>query len=190
MRSGGYDRSTRDPLISRIAEVLTVGCLRCASATALLRFVGLPCASIALTLVRVIERHSDKLAAELVTKLGASLRTADLRKVPVEELQRQIEEVLGHLSEWLLTKTAYDIERRYLELGERRASQGVALSDFCWAVAVTKEHLSEFLERQGFRRGPVEICGEMELLRLLDQFFDRALCFATEGYEQYLQLQK
>jgi hypothetical protein len=27
----------------------------------------------------------------------------------------------------------------------------------------------------------------MELLRLLDQFFDRALCFATEGYEQYVQ---
>jgi len=35
----------------------------------------------------------------------------------------------------------------------------------------------------------VEIYGEMELSRLLDQFFDRALCFATEGYEQYVQLQ-
>jgi hypothetical protein len=75
-----------------------------------------------------------------------------------------------HLSEWLLTKTAYDIERRYLKVGERRASQGVALSDFCWAIAVTKEHLWEFLERQGLRRGPVEIYGEMDLLRLLDQF--------------------
>lgn len=67
-------------------------------------------------------------------------------------------------------------------MGERRASQGVALSGFCWAVAVTKEHLWEFLERQGFRRGPVEIYTEMELLRLLDQFFDRALCFATAGH--------
>jgi hypothetical protein len=53
---------------------------------------------------------------------------------------------------------------------------------------VTQEHLWEFLERQGFRRGPVEIYGEMELLRLLDQFLDRALCFATQGYEQYMQL--
>jgi hypothetical protein len=26
------------------------------------------------------------------------------------------------------------------------------------------------------------------LLRLLDQFFDRALCFAVEGYEQYVPL--
>ena len=115
---------------------------------------------IALTLVRVIERHSDELAAELVTKLGTSPRTTDLRKVPVEELQRQIEEVLRHLSEWLLTRTGHDIEQRFSELGERRASQGVALSDFCWAIAVTKGHLWKFLERQGFRRGPVEIYGE------------------------------
>jgi hypothetical protein len=144
---------------------------------------------IALTLVRAIERHANELSAELVTKLATSSRTNDLRKVPVAELQRQIEGVLLHLSEWLLTKTTYDVERRYLELAERRASQGVALSDFCWAIVLTKEHLWEFLERQGFRRGPVEIYGEMELLHLLDQFFDRALCFATEGYEQHSQLQ-
>jgi hypothetical protein len=89
-----------------------------------------------------------------------------------------------------ITKTAYDIKQRYLELGERRASQGVALSGLCWAIAVTKEHLWEFLERQGFKRGPVKIYREMELLRLLDQFFDRGPCFTTEGYEQYIQLQK
>jgi hypothetical protein len=68
---------------------------------------------IALTLVRVIERHSDELAAELVTKLGTSPRTADLRKGPVNELRRQIEEILQHLSEWLLTKTGDDIEQRF-----------------------------------------------------------------------------
>jgi hypothetical protein len=68
---------------------------------------------IALTLVRVIERHCDELAAELVTKLGTSPRTADLRKVPVNELRRQIEEILQHLSEWLLTKTGHDIEQQF-----------------------------------------------------------------------------
>ena len=143
---------------------------------------------IALGLVRVIERHSDELAAELIAKLETSSRTTDLRKVPVEELRRGIQEILRHLGEWLLTKTGHDIKQRFFELGERRASQGVTLSDFCWAIAVMKEHLWEFLERQGFKRGPVEIYGEMELLRLLERFFDRALCFATEGFEQYSQL--
>jgi hypothetical protein len=144
---------------------------------------------IALGLVRLIESHSDELAAELVAKLEASPRTADLRKVPIEELRRRIEELLHHLSEWLLTKTGSDIERRFFEIGERRASQGVALSDFCWAISLTKEHLWEFLQSQGFMHGPIEIYGELELLRLLEQFFDRALCFATEGYEQYVRLQ-
>ena len=144
---------------------------------------------ISLRLIQLIERHSDELVAELVTKLETSSRTSDLHKVPAEELRRRIHEILRHLSEWLLIKTDHDVEQRYFEIGERRASQGVALSDFCWAIAVTKEHLWEFLQRQGFKRGPVEIYGEMELLRLLDRFFDRALCFATEGYEHYLQLQ-
>jgi hypothetical protein len=82
-----------------------------------------------------------------------------------------------------------------IRLGERRGRKAVvchievALSDLCWAIFLTKGHLWEFLQRQGFMRGPIEIYGEMELLRLLDQFFDRALCFATEGYEQYMQLQ-
>jgi len=144
---------------------------------------------ISLKLVRLIEGHSDELAAELVVKLETSSRTADLHKVPVEELRRRIHEIFRHLSEWLLTKTGHDIEQRYFEIGERRASQGVALSHFCWAIAMTKEHLWDFLQQRGFMLGPVEMYGAMELLRLLDQFFDRALCFATEGYEQYIQKQ-
>jgi hypothetical protein len=143
---------------------------------------------IALRLVRLIEHHSDALAGELVVKLETSSRTADLRKVPIEELRQRLQEILRHLSEWLLTKTGHDIEQRYFEIGKRRASQGVALSDFCWSIVLIKEHLWAFLQSQGSTDGPVEIYGEMELLRLLDQFFDRGLCYATEGYEQYAQL--
>jgi hypothetical protein len=126
---------------------------------------------------------------ELIAKLETSSRTSDLRKVPVEELRRGLQEILRHLGEWLLTKTSHDIEKRYFKLCERRASQGVALADLCWAIALTKGHLWEFLQRQCVMGSPIEICGEMELLRLLDQFVDRGLCFATEGYEQYVPLQ-
>lgn len=144
---------------------------------------------IALRLVRLIERHSDELTTELLEKFKTSSHTADLSKVPIEELRQRIQELFLHLSEWLLTKTGHDIEQRYFEIGTRRASQGVALSDYCWAMIMTKEHLWEFLQRQGFMRGPLEIYGEMELLRLLDQFFDRGLCYATEGFERYAHLQ-
>jgi hypothetical protein len=116
-------------------------------------------------LVRAIERHSDGLAAELIAKLETSSRATDLRRVRVEELRRGILEIFRHLGEWLLTKTGHDIEQRYFEIGERRAPQGIALSDFCWSILLTKKYIWEFLQRRGFMPSPVEIYGEMELLR-------------------------
>jgi hypothetical protein len=138
---------------------------------------------IALRLVRLIENHSDELAQGLIEKFERSRRTSEMKKVPPVELRDRVDELLHQLGEWLLTKTDSDVERRYFEIGGRRASQGVSLSHYCWAIVLTKEHIWEFLEQQAFLTNPVEIYGEMELLRLLDQFFDRAICYAAEGYE-------
>ncbi len=140
---------------------------------------------IALRLVRLIEDHSDELAEGLLKKFEASSLTRDMNKVPAHELRDRVYEILRNLGEWLLYKREDEIERRYRELGTRRALQEVSISDYCWAIVLTKEHLWEFLQKQGMLRGPLEIYGELELLRLMDQFFDRALCYATEGYERF-----
>ncbi|HZQ24341.1 MAG TPA: hypothetical protein VFA89_16250 [Terriglobales bacterium] len=137
---------------------------------------------IALRLVRLIEDHSEEIAESLMRTFQSSSRTKDLSKVPAEELHARIREILQHLSEWLLTKTEIDIEKRYTELGARRAAQDVAVADLCWGFVMIKEQLWDFLARQGFLQGPLEIYGELELLRLLDQFFDRAICYSAEGY--------
>ncbi len=142
---------------------------------------------IALRLVRLVEEHSEELADGLTRKLQTSPRTGDMKKVPPEELRRRTREILQNLTEWLLTKTSADVEVRYAQLGARRASQGVALSDYAWAIVITKEHIWDFVQRQGFLHNPVQMYGEMELLRLMDQFFDRAICSAAEGYESQIQ---
>ena len=138
---------------------------------------------IALRLVRLIESHSNQLTEDLVQKLLTDSRTQDMHKVPLNEVRERIQELLQHLSDWLLNKTTHDIESRYMTLGARRAAQGVSMADFSWAFMFTKEHLWSFLQRQGFLLNAVELYGELELLRLLDQFFDRALCFTMQGYE-------
>jgi hypothetical protein len=138
---------------------------------------------IALRLVRLIEDHSDELAEGLLKKFRESPRTQDFSRVPSQELRERVHEILRHLGEWLVYTKEKDIETRYREIGARRAAQQVSLSDYCWAIVLTKEHIWEFLQRQGFLQGPLEIYGELELLRLLDQFFDRALYYVTEGYE-------
>lgn len=139
---------------------------------------------IAVRLVRLIESHSDELTDGLLQKFQSSPRTSELHKVPPHELRSRSYEILRNLSDWLLWKSSADIERRYKEVGVSRAAQNVSLADVCWAIMLTKEHIWAFLQREGFLRGPLEIYGEMELLRLLDQFFDRAMCYCVQGYEQ------
>ena len=140
---------------------------------------------IALRLVRLIESQSDQLAESLLHKLERSSRAADLRKVPAAEVRERTYEVYRNLSDWILTKTEEDIERVYKPLGRRRAEQGVSLSALCWAIMMIEENLWEFLEMEGMREKPLELLGSLELLRLLDQFFDQAVYYATLGYESY-----
>lgn len=137
---------------------------------------------IALRLVRLIEDHSEQLARGLVEKLKKCDRTPDLVRVPTSELHDRCHEVYRHLSDWLLNKPEHDIEALYRRIGARRADQGVSLASVTWALILTKEHLWEFLEREDVLRTSVDVFGELELLRLLDQFFDRALYHLTEGY--------
>jgi len=138
---------------------------------------------IAVRLVRLIEQHSDELTDGLLERFQTSARTTDLRKVPIQELRSRSHEILRNLSDWLLSKSDAEVERRYREIGAVRAAQKVSLAHVCWGIFLTNEHVWNFLQREGFLRGPLEIFGELELLRLLDQFFDRAVCYCVEGYE-------
>lgn len=139
---------------------------------------------IALRLIRLIEEHSDQIARRVAAKVRSSPHAGEMKKVSEPELIAGLQELLQHLSEWLLTKTESDIENRYMAIADRRAKQGVALADCCWATVITKEFLWDYLQKQGFLRNPIELYGEMELLSLLNQFFDRALCYMAEGYQR------
>lgn len=133
--------------------------------------------------VRLIEDHSDALAASLLHKVQKSSRTENYGKVPDEDLKQRVSEIYRHLGEWLLHKNEADIEQRYTEIGARRAHQGVPLSELIWAIVLTKHNLWEFILDEAYPERPVEILGKQELLQLLDQFFDRAIHAAAVGYE-------
>ncbi|MFY9911821.1 MAG: hypothetical protein WCF22_23065 [Candidatus Sulfotelmatobacter sp.] len=133
--------------------------------------------------VRLIEDHSDALAASLLHKVQKSSRTEHYSKVPDEDLKQRVAEIYRHLGEWLLHKNEADIEQRYTEIGARRAHQGVPLSELIWAIVLTKHNLWEFILDEAYPERPLEILGRQELLQLLDQFFDRAIHSAAVGYE-------
>lgn len=139
---------------------------------------------LAYRLVRLIETHSDALASSLLHKVQTSELTTGYRNVPPEELKQRVYEIYRHLGDWLLGKSEFDIEKRYLEIGAKRASQDVPLSQLTWTIILTKENLWEFLKNESVLDRPVEVFGELEMLQLLDQFFDRAIYYAAMGYER------
>jgi len=135
-------------------------------------------------LVHLIETNADRLSHDFLLRLQNDPRCADLSKVPPEELRARSYEIYRNLSDWLLGNKTHELERLYTDLGAHRATQGVALSSLLYAITATKEQLWHFLEAEGFATRPVELFGEMELFRMLDQFFDRALYHAALGHER------
>ena len=139
-------------------------------------------------LVKLIETHADMLAQGLMHNLQASPRSSELlRKVPADELKHRAQEIYRNLGDWLVNKTESEIEERYTGLGMRRARQGVPFCDFMWAIILTKEYLWEHLQSEGLLEEPVELLGELDLLRHLERFFDRAIYFAAVGYESAIR---
>ena len=135
-------------------------------------------------LVRLIEMHSNELASCLLDRVHNSEATPDYEFVPDEDLKDRVYEIYRHLGEWLMTKDELELEQRYLRIGARRAKQRVPFSQVAWAITLTKENLWVFLKRQSEVDRPIEAFGELELLQLLDNFFDRAVYYAAIGHEK------
>src|SRR5581483_6886418 len=135
-------------------------------------------------LVRLIESHADALAAGLEEKVQLNSQVPHFCNVPAHELRERVYEIYRHLGEWLLGKNELDIEHRYREIGGRRAQQGVPLSEVIQAIVLTKENLWDFLKSEAVMDRAVEIMGELELLQMLEMFFDRAIYYAAVGYEE------
>jgi hypothetical protein len=142
---------------------------------------------LAMKLVRLIERHSEVLSRGLAEEICRSERASDFRNIPPEELQLAAAEVYRNLGDWLLQKTDGDIAHRFKAIAARRASQGISIHQYVWALMLTRDHLLRFLRREAFADTIVELHGELELQQLLNQFFDRAIYYAIQGHEQAQQ---
>lgn len=135
-------------------------------------------------LMRLIETHADALAETLEARIATSERCKNYNRMSSGELKALVAGIYGHLGEWLLTKTEDDIESRYTMIGVRRAEQSVPVSQLLWCIVLVKENLFEYLSGIENSEGTSQIFGKLELVQLVDQFFDRAMYFAARGHER------
>lgn len=130
---------------------------------------------LAYRLVQLIETHSDGLARSLHDRYRRDEKCSAYANVPDAELTSKVYEVYRHLGEWLLGKTDAEVERRYLEIGAERAAQGVPASQVVWMICLVRENLWDYPQKHAELGKPAKIFGEVELLGMLDQFFNRAI---------------
>ena len=135
-------------------------------------------------LTRLIELHADALAATLEARIASSERCAAYSRVSAEELKTLVVGIYGQLGDWLVSKTEDEIERRYGAIGARRAEQRVPVSELLWCIVLVKENLWDFLKEQEALGNVSQIFGELALMQLVEQFFDRAIYYAVCGHEQ------
>lgn len=140
-----------------------------------------------LRLVQLIEHNADKLSEGLMARLKRSEACSELlSSVPSHEMKQRTFEIYRNLTDWMLNKTEAEVEERYIGIGSRRARQGIPFSQFLYAIHATKENLWDFLQQEGLLE-PGELISQMELLRAMEHFFDRALYFGSLGYESVIQ---
>jgi len=138
----------------------------------------------ALKLVQHMKANAGRMSEALIQKIRASDRCSELLvRVPAEEHKQYALDIYSDLTAWLATETESSIEERYVALGMRRAQQSVPFSDLFWAVCIANEYLWEYMQQECLLEEPVEFWGGVQLLRSLNQFFDRALYFASIGYQ-------
>jgi hypothetical protein len=139
---------------------------------------------LAYRLVKLIETHSDGLARSLHKRYLEDPRCSGYANVPESELTQRVYEVYRHLGEWLMAKTEAEVEQRYLEIGAKRAEQGVPASQVIWMICLVRENLWNYLQEHAKLERPAEIFAEVELQEMLDQFFDHAIYYAALGHER------
>ena len=141
-------------------------------------------------LVRLIEKHAREIADNLVSTLRTSERVSAYRKLREEELRTATLELYAHLGEWLLNKSASDVERYFTAVGARRAAQGIPSSQMAWALFMSKAQLWSFIYGESAADRVLELYSELELLSVLDGFFDRAVYYALIGYEESARVER
>jgi hypothetical protein len=138
-------------------------------------------------LVRLIEKHSDTLSRELMEKVLQSEHTADFRKIPREDLRLAATDVYRNLGEWLLQKRESDIATRFRAVAKQRVLERVQPQQMVWALMLTRDYLWRFLRKEAFCDSIVELHAELELQQLLNQFFDSAIYYAIQGYQEAME---
>jgi hypothetical protein len=138
-------------------------------------------------LVRLIEDHAEELTRELLDDVLSNPHTLAFHALPQEELRRRLRGVHRNLAQWLHERSEPKVVSFYEELGRRRFTEGVPLSQLVFVFNLIKRRLRREVMSSGLPASVIEVYQLEEFEAVLDGFFDKALYHTVIGYEEAMQ---
>lgn len=135
-------------------------------------------------LIKIVEGNAEILTQSVVQALQASPLTSSYHRLLYHDVYDRVYAIYHGLGLWLWGKSTPAIENWYRELGAERREEGIPLGQVLWALVLTKNHLISYLDAYSFADSAVELYQKQEFDRIIGHFFDRAMCYAAEGYER------
>ncbi len=138
-------------------------------------------------LVEIIEKNREELTRRSFRELLSRDETKSYREIQQDLLSERISDVYDRLISWLKKeRSALDVRKYYVDLGKRRFSEGIPLSEVLLAFMLLKRHLWLFVTEKQFFDSTYECYQALELNNKVVLFFDRVIFFAALGSEEEL----
>jgi hypothetical protein len=135
--------------------------------------------------VNLIEQHAAELTKEWLERVRKDPRTPTYHTYDKDELYSRAFSVYSQLGKWLsYDTTKEDIARVYTAMGKQRRKEGFKLSELIHALILTRRVLWFKILSEGIMESTLDLNLAMDLSNQTIVFFDRAIFFATQGYEQ------
>ena len=138
-----------------------------------------------LTLLRLVEDNAEELAHRCVELVKSHPGTPTYQGYDEDELYERAYSVYSQLGRWLSADTTKeDVRRIYTALGARRRKEGFALSEVIQALIITRRVLWGKVENAGILDTALDLHLALKLSNHTILFFDRAMLYAAQGYEE------
>lgn len=135
-------------------------------------------------LVDLIQRNADPLTRRWMEIVRTHESTPTYHTYDEGELYERAYSVYSQLGRWVSSETTKEeIRDIYTALGERRHKEGFRLSELLQALVITRRVLWSKVLSEGFLDTALDLNQALELSNHVVLFFDRAMVYATQGFE-------
>jgi hypothetical protein len=135
-------------------------------------------------LVRLIESNADTLTKRMIKDIKKHPGADTYRTYDETKLYNRVFQVYSQFDNWMSDKTSKeDIKNIYMALGKQRRQEGFALSEVIQALIITRRHIWLLVESEGLLDTALDLRLAIDLINRSIVFFDRAIYFATVGFE-------